>query len=304
VAALHNAAVLLRHLADSGWTPRLIDKGEDWITQEDLGVSGRPADSEAFRHNCIRMLHDFRQRGVRHGDLTSVNLIIRGNRPQAIDWQEGHFLGQSAPQKQPWSDSYLICRTIADYGMDSPRVARRWMAMLQALGAAGVGNLPLKGQAFLDLGCYEGDMVALASAEGMTAEGVDMGGFRSGVNSIETARGLWAHLPCLFTQADVFDLPANYFARDVVTCLSTWPYLVKDRGQMGAEALLATIVGKCGVLFFETQLKGDGPGPGNLPDLAAVEALLRRVGGREVRPIITVPVDGRKAERTTWEVKA
>ncbi len=291
-AALLNEARMLKIMAGSGWAPEVIAQGKGFVAQTDLGISEQVTDNDAFRHNCIRLLNELRQRGVRHGDLTSVNLVIRDNKPLAVDWQESHLLTEPAPPKQPWSDSWLLCRTLSDMGRDDRRIVRRWMAVLNALGADRDFGLPLKGKTYLDVGCWEGDHVALAVAEGMQATGLD-----TDQDILERARLLWTGLSCQFGDA----LPERAF--DVVTCFSTWAYLARDFGRESAEATLRQMIAQAGTLFFETQLASDGPGPSFLPDDAAVKRLLRTNGARIVEPILTLKVDGRIAERTVWRIE-
>lgn len=312
VEALMNESQCLQAMADSGFTPMLIKEGRDYIEQEDLGNTETPVDMEAWRRNCVKMLAEIRARGLRHGDLIGSNIITRGNHPYAIDWQEGHLLTEPAPQKQPWSDSALLMRHIAgtygpDRQLDTPRVARRWLTVLGALGASLNFKLPLKGKTFLDLGCFQGDFVALAAAEGMIATGIDQGGFRSGENSIEIGRKVWADFPfgnIGFLQESILDPAHQWTGFDVVMIFSTWPYIVKDFGWDPACELLRSIVNNNEVLFFETQLYGDGPGPEELVTDNDVETMLwYRADASQIKNIGTFPVTGRPASRTVWEVR-
>ena len=309
VEALMNEAECLRAMADSGYTPRLLLEGTDGIEQEDMGDTETPVDMEAWRRNCVFMLAEIRARGLRHGDLKGSNIITRGNNPYAIDWQEGHLLTEPAPQKSPWSDSALLMRHIAGtYGpdgqLDTPRVARRWLTVLGALGASLNLTLPLKGKSFLDLGCFQGDFVALAAAEGMVATGVDQGGFRSGEDSIEIGRKVWTDFPfglITFGSANINTYPVEDIA--VTMMFSTWPYIVKDFGWERACTLLSHVIRGCEVFFFETQLYGDGPGPEQFKTDDDVALLLFNEGATTVKNIGTFPVTGRPAKRTVWEVR-
>lgn len=313
VEALMNESQCLEAMDGSGFTPMLIGVGLDYIDQEDMGDTETHSDPEAWRRNCIKMLACIRGRGLRHGDLIGSNIITRGNNPYAIDWQEGHLLTEPAPQKQPWSDSALLMRHIAgtygpDRQLDTPRVARRWLTVLGALGASLTFKLPLKGKTFLDLGCFQGDFVALAAAEGMIATGIDQGGFRSGEDSIEIGRTLWADFPfgeIWLSRANIIlDNPKQWAGYDIVMMFSTWPYIVKDHGWDRACEVLRDIVNNNEVLFFETQLAGDGPGPAQLKTDSDVEIMLHHyAGASKIKNIGTFPVTGRPASRTVWEVR-
>ncbi len=310
IEALMNESTCLQAMDGSGFTPMLIHEGPDYIDQEDMGDTETQADPEAWRRNCVRMLAEIRARGLRHGDLIGANIITRGNNPYAIDWQEGHLLTEPAPQRNPSSDSALLMRHIAgtpgpDGQLDIPRVARRWGAVLGALGANTNLTLPLKGKSFLDLGCFQGDFVALAAAEGMVAWGLDRGGFRSGEDSIEIGRKVWTDFPFGEARLDRADItgPRRWAGFDVVMMFSTWPYIVKDYGWDRACGLLRGIINDNEVLFFETQLYGDGPGPEQLRNDADVKSMLLRLGASGVKELGIFPVTNRPASRTIWEVR-
>jgi len=311
--ALQNDIRFLDEMAGSGMTPTprvgvvREHEGKAYAFQSnDLGRSDHhPLDGELFRRNMIRLLWELRSRNVRHGDMTSSNIILKRDWPYLIDFQEAHFIGEPAPQKQPWSDSGLCFRTIAEWPADgqeagdTPRVARRWRAVLRDLGAHTDLALPLKGKTFCDLGCFQGDFVAAAACEGMRASGIDTGGFHTGENSIAIARELWSYMPVKFDQANIMDLDTFNF--DVVLLFSTFAYMVRDYGRAAAEAKLMEIAQDCGILYFETQLAGDGPGPAWLPSDEAVQSWLNGLGC-EAAPIVTIPVVGRRASRTVWRV--
>ena len=317
IKALMNESTCLDAMDGSGFTPVMFHEGPDYIDQEDMGDTETPTDPEAWRRNCVRMLAKIRARGLRHGDLIGANIITRGNKPYAIDWQEGHLLTEPAPQRNPSSDSALLMRHIAgtlgpDGQTDIPRVARRWGVVLGALGANTNLTLPLKGKSFLDLGCFQGDFVALAATEGMVATGVDEGGFRSGENSIEIGRKVWADFPfgtINLKNQNINSSPSSSLGPiqwsdwDVVMMFSTWPYIVNHYGIEQALNILQWIVANNEVLFFETQLYGDGPGPEQLRNDADVKSMFLRLGASGVKELGAFPVTNRPASRTIWEVR-
>jgi predicted Ser/Thr protein kinase len=314
---LRNEAEMLNILSGLEVAPRLISNGDNYVLQEDLGDGQPVTDPELFRRNCVKMLACLRDVGVRHGDLTGPqaggesNIIAVDNWPWVVDWQEAHLLTDPAPQKSPYSDSWLLMRTLADWPtatgetLDTPRVARRWQAVLRALGAHTDLTLPLLDKTFIDLGTYQGDFPALAAAEGMDATGIDLGGFRSGADSIKQGEELWRLFPfgrMLLARADIMDGPAR-LRSDVGMMFSTFPYLVQSHGDQAYDCL-GEWMARCGVFFFETQLAGDGPGLAVHPDLDAVgEMLVTLAPDRHVRAIATIPVAGREASRTVFEVR-
>ena len=315
IAALKNEERMLKVMTGSGYTPEVVkdvvvEDGIATLVQTDIGETQPMRDGELFRRNCVNLLREIRARGVRHGDLTGVNIVIRSDWPWAVDWQEAHMITEQAPQKQPFSDSHLLWRTIAGTPSadtlvpDTPRVARRWLAVLGALGGCRWGaetrKLPVAGLRLLDLGCFQGDFVAAAHIEGMEAVGVDQGGFRAGEDSIAQARELWPWIPPdRFVSGDIMGV--DKFNCDAVLLFSTWSYIVQEHGRQASEELLERILSQCGVLFFENQLWGDGPGPEFFQNDDDIEALLSKMG--TVKALITIPVVGRPASRTVWEVR-
>lgn len=302
---IRNEARMLKELRGTGFAPELLEEGDDYIVQEDLGESQPVRDGEVLRQNATRLLWTLRQHRIRHGDLTGGNIIIKGDRPIAIDFQQSHFFDEPAQDKRKLSDSYFLWRVIQSISAelhptpDSPRIIRRWMAVLGSLGGLTLGS-PLEGKTLLDLGCFQGDFCAMAAAEGMLATGVDRGGFRQGEDSINLALSLWADREDVvnFEHLDILDVDS--FRYDAVLLFSTWAYIHNEYGKEKAFDLLDRIVAQCGTFFFETQLAGDGPGPDFLVTDDDVGNMLGQFGTPQ--PLVTIPVTGRPAERTVWKV--
>ena len=316
IAALRNEAKMLRAMAGTGVAPDLIHEGDDYIVQVDVGESEPITDGEEFRRSMMLALAHTRARGLRHGDFTGSNIITRRNRVWLIDWQESHRIGEPAPQKQPVSDSSLVMRTITgsldvNGQGDTPRVARRWKAIIDYLGAHVDFEMPLRGKTFIDLGCFMGDFVALAALEGMKAIGIDRGGFRTGEDSIDLGNEVWAPFPFgqgplgipALLHGGIVDIVSNDpgWPSDYAMMFSTWPYIVDEYGWEAAVAVLDRICKRSEVFFFETQLSGDGPGPDLLKTKADVARMFMDMGHTPVE-LVTIPVTGRPAERTVWAV--
>ena len=308
--AIHNEAFMLDVMTGSGVAPSLIDIDCDSITQEDMGVTEAPHDAEAWRQNLVRMLATIRSRGLRHGDLKGDNIITCNDVPCAVDWQEAHYLGDVAPQRSPFTDSYLLMQHIegtpdTNGRLDVPRVARRWRAVLGSLGAITNLGLPLRGKTFLDIGCFQGDFVALAATEGMEAYGVDLGGFRPGEDSIEIGRSMWRGFP--FGSVDLYKGSVNdvLYHADVVMMFSTWPYILNTYGYEFSVKLLNRIVEQAGVLFFETQYAGDGPGPEFLKNDEDVRELFGTMTSvKTIQRLANFPVTFNPSQsRTVWRIE-
>lgn len=318
VDGLRNEARFLRELEGTGVAPRLytcqVAPSEGClyaISQEDLGESQPVQNGEDFRRHMARLLWTLHKHGVRHGDATSGNIIIRDDKPMLVDFQQSNYYSEGPPQKRPLADSYFLWRFVAGTPAiehpvaDTPRVVRRWLAVLGELGGLAPNN-PLQGKTLLDLGCFQGDFCAMAAADGMWAHGVDTGGFNSEIDSIREANRLWGPMGgiprgqpgCSFQKTNLVTRPR--FDHDVVLLFSTWPYIVRDYGRQVALDLLQSIMSECGVLFFETQLAGDGPGPDFLVTDDDVANMLGEFGTPQ--PLVTIPVTGRAASRTVWKV--
>lgn len=291
-AEVQNEVRFLKALASTPFVPQLRSAAENKLIVEN--VVGEPVRDEAlFLRNCIGLLHAFRERGICHGDLTAKNIIVRNDCPVAIDFGESHFVGAGEHHKRPKPDAYYFWRAINE--KHPMRQVERWIAVRGALGGDEDGAWDcLAGRNVLDLGCYTGETTAMAAAEGAAAVGIDRDGL-----AIGGAHTLWDRFGCQFMCADLvgFEPPAA----DIVFLFSTWAYIVQDHGRKAAEELLARLVERSQVLFFETQLRGDGPGPDFLESNTDVAVMLNRLG--KIEALATLPVAGRDIWRTIWSVR-
>jgi SAM-dependent methyltransferase len=298
-AELANEVRFLEALASTRFVPRLRGAESNRLILEDV-VEGQPVQDEAaFLRACIGLLHAFRERGIRHGDLTAKNMIVRGDCPVALDFGESRFTDEDSPDKRPQPDAYYFWRAISEKhpGM---RPVDRWIAVRGALGGDEDGAWDcLAGRDVLDLGCHTGETAAMAAAEGARAVGVDRD-----ADVVGQARDLWGGfgadtVGCQFLCADIVGYEPE--AADIVFLFSTWAYMVQEHGREATEETLALLIARSQVLFFETQLRGDGPGPDFLQSHADVGALLNRYGAAE--RLALIPVMGRGAYRSVWSVR-
>ncbi len=300
---LVNEMRFLKALALTPFVPQMrgYENGVPGLTVtvlEDLGEDGPVQNEAAFLRRCIALLHVFRERVIRHGDLTAKNLIVRNDCPVALDFGESRFADEDMPDKRPKPDAYYFWRAISEKhpGM---RTVDRWIAVRGALGGDEDGAWDcLAGRNVLDLGCHTGETVAMAAAEGARAVGVDRD-----TDVVGQARDLWGGfgadtVGCQFLRADIVGYEPE--AADIVFLFSTWAYMVQEHGREAAEETLALLIARSQVLFFETQLRGDGPGPDFLQADGDVGMLLNRFGKPE--KLATIPVAGRLASRSVWSL--
>lgn len=129
---------------------------------------------------------------------------------------------------------------------------------------------------------------------------------------IATAKDRWGRFGCRFITANLMDDFSRYakseptsmgkLPEDIVFMFNaTWSWIVQ-RDESLARAFLNRVIEKSNVLFFETELYGDGAGPEFLRTQDDVGKLLAG-RGRSVERLATYAVGGRDAERSVWSVK-
>ncbi len=301
---LSNETAFLDTMAPSGYVPKLLNfagtvEAPTAIELEDLGDTEEVTNTDALLTHAIYLLAWLNKSRIFHGDLTAPNIIIRGNKPYAIDFSESIDLDSPPTRKpkRPEPDWFHMLQAVQTHG-DPRRIIRRWLAIRESLGTAS-----LQGKSLIDFGCHEGYMVALASANGAHALGWD-----SDPSACALARQRWGRLPKTEGQFPliIVDHGLDYFHRhdmknyDIAFCLSTYPYLIQNVGEEKARLFLAKVVSTFGVLFFEAQSSGDGPGPAFWPDQKAVGEYLTVFG--HVEEVCRLKIAGREAERVTWKV--
>jgi len=285
IAEIANERKALERM-DGHYAPRIIraDPAGEWLLEEDLGNGEPVRDEAAFRRSGVRLLERMRELGIKHGDLTHFNLIVRNNTAYAVDWTEASLDGGST--KRPEPDAAHLWPAMASKGIDTARHMRRWIAIRESMSWESI-----EGCRLVDLGCNTGEMLAMAAAEGATTLGIDWE-----PDSVADGTRQWPNVG--FRLASLWDVEIQ---QDAALCLSVWPYLVRERGREAATDWLARMVQTVNVLYFETQLSGDGPGPEFLRDENDVADLLGVIAA-SVEPLVSIPVAGRDAVRTTWKV--
>ncbi len=304
---LSNETAYLAMMATSGYVPKVLDflgtqEAPTSIFLEDLGDTQPVTENDALLTHAIFLLASLRQRGIWHGDLTAPNIIIRDDKPHAIDFGESMFLDASKWNvfpKRPEPDWFHLLRAMEAHG-DPRRIIRRWLAIRDSMG---IGH-DLHGKFLLDFGCNEGYMTALAAANGASATGWDFDQL-----VCANARTRWAELPMsadkgqfhlMFIHQSIEHLRRFEAKHDIALCLSVYPYLIQQIGEEDSRLILAKMVSDFDMLFFEAQSFGDGPGPSFWPDQKAVGEYLTVFG--HVREVCRLDIPGRQAERVTWLV--
>ncbi len=210
VNGVHQEARMLRELSGTGIAPELIEEGDDYILEEDLGESQPVVSFDDLRRNGVRLLWTLQQHRISHGDpwftldkkKKKGNVIIRDDRPMLVDFKMSRFFDEPIFDYRETSDQYHFWLNLAKVSPDDASgIISRWLAIVVALGGEASGN-PLEGKSLLDLGCKQGDFCAMAAAAGMTAHGVD-----SDENLLAEAKALWADMAekVTFSKLNILD---------------------------------------------------------------------------------------------------
>ncbi len=299
---LSQEMAFLAMMAPSGYVATLMDfvgavEAPHGIELTDLGDTEPVTNTDELLTHAIHLLNWLRRSRIYHGDLTAPNIIIRGNKPYAIDF--GESIDLDAPPtrqpKRPEPDWFHLLQAVQHHG-DPRRIIRRWLAIRKSLNFDS-----LEGKSLVDFGCHEGFMVALAAADGADALGLD---FDKETSKNSLVR--WSSLQTLLKGFNLSLVNQNIDGfwheetYDIGLCLSVYPYLIQQLGEEHARLILAKMVTNFDVLFFESQSSGDGPGPAFWKDQADVGEYLTVFG--KVEEVCRLKIAGRDAERVTWKV--
>lgn len=246
----------------------------------------------------IKRLEALRELGLRHGDLTRANMIwnVDGDAVDpglyVTDWGDAGPLSQR-PRKQPERDVVTALRAMPEWGIDTSRIARRWIAILGHEGRAHAGTYEAAtGPMLYDYGAFRGRISRLARASGYQVLAID----REATVLPDQGKYL-ATLTADLTSPEA--LPARLQAHGLLPernsvglLLSVLPYVIDEAGWDVAEFLIRTLTAWHRTLYVECQCAGDGPGPAEMPDQRAWWRWLDNFG--QVDVVTDLPVAGRE----------
>ena len=291
--ALRNAWRFLNALEGTGLAPapKLLEERTQSLVMSYV-ERGEELDPKIARHAAIKMLLEFKKRGIVHGDLTDPNIIwTPESTPVAIDWDQSNFaVIEARPQKRPKPDIEHIMPVVIGKTKDPSRIIRRYMACRPYISHYfGWGT-------FLDLGCHEGDFSGLAAVDGMRSIGVDAEYIRP---CIETSLRLWGKYGCRFCKRDIVDYIEREPYRNVIMLFSTWAYIYNRNPEEGLTVIKQCIE-KSDVLLCEFQLAGDGPGSAVLRTDEDVKRLLMESGAKNIDRVIELSAGADRPNRVVW----
>ncbi len=296
-AELLNELRFLRTLSRSRFVPQVINEEVftservDKITLQDVGDNFQPVDEYRFRTHFLRMLDTFRRLEVIHGDLTSANIRLIDDWPIVLDWGESRFADEQKPDKRPEGDIHHAFEYMANLA-DGARIGRRFFAMWKAIQSHEYSP-PWY---WLDIGCYHGDIAASAAAAGFEVTAIDRD-----ADAIRQSKNRFRTLDIDFKNTDVVNFPGRIDA-EVSSCLSMYPYLLRDRGDIVADQVIERLIDGSNIFFFESQLFGDGPGPEEFKTNHDIEVYLYDRGANSVEPIVEIALPDRNTSRTVFKV--
>jgi len=292
ICFLKNYYEKLSSIGHNKFTPHVYNFSEgDFagkLTLEHLGESESVTDEIAFRRNCALLLYTLKKHGIRHGDISTKNIIVKNNKPMLIDFHQSKFNDEPGLDKRPEGDAFNLWKAALELSPDTSRHIRKWQAIR-----------PFIKRAFLfDLGCAEGDYLLFAFVE--KNEPNMFWGIDHNLDALEVAKNLWPGSGFGFhlEHKDILD---SVITDDCnVLMLSVYAHLLKKHSKIKVDAFIKKIVSQSAQFFFETQLYGDGPGPEFFQTDGDVYRFLKQFG--EVKKLVTIPVFGRDANRSVWRI--
>jgi len=106
-----NEIFCLDTMSFSGYVPRAWRYDKYTVMMKNLGKSQPVTDEDYFRHHMDKVLFALNRATIRHGDLTTANIIVKNNHPFIIDWAESRFGNDIRADKRPESDKYWLTKS-------------------------------------------------------------------------------------------------------------------------------------------------------------------------------------------------
>ncbi len=99
---------ILKQLESSGYVPKQVEQvGIELIKMEYI-LPESITDIQEFMSHYEVVLWDLNKIGIRHGDLTDKNLLIKNNKPIMIDFSESRMACDPRQDKRPEGDEYWL----------------------------------------------------------------------------------------------------------------------------------------------------------------------------------------------------
>lgn len=96
-----------------GFTP-YVERVELEVIRTEFIKDEIPTDVISLIRNVAFVLTALENCGIRHGDLTRPNVLIKENKPIIIDFAESRLTADPRSDKRPEGDEYWLRRTIEE----------------------------------------------------------------------------------------------------------------------------------------------------------------------------------------------
>ena len=103
----------LETMFNTGFVP-FAERVELEVIRMEIIKDEPPTDVKLLRRNIISVLIALDTYGIRHGDLTRPNVLIRNSCPVLLDFSESRLMADPRPDKRPEGDDYWLRRTIQE----------------------------------------------------------------------------------------------------------------------------------------------------------------------------------------------
>lgn len=111
-----NAIYFLTAMQDTGYVPKDVRREElEVISMEYIQEDSITAIDPAILWSHYNPLLDaLKDKGIRHGDLTTYSILVRDSRPYLIDFAESRIWDSPIPDKRPEGDSYWLKKSFSE----------------------------------------------------------------------------------------------------------------------------------------------------------------------------------------------
>jgi len=247
---------------------------------------------DEFLSHYDKFLSILKKKNIRHGDLTSANILPYKNKPYILDWNESRYYSENLSDKRPEKDAFWFWRSMVYY-IDisiyplpgNGRGPEMWYILRDHV-------LNPEYKTVIDLGCGRGDFSIRSLMNGKQVNMVDFdeGQLNIGKEKIEK-RGL---TNVTYYIENILDFIKRDIQSDILFCFSVLPYL--SRSDMLEVIRYAKKFSRFS--FFEIQYTGDGPGC--IKGDSEIIDIFKQCGFIHVEKIGFTTVEYRKKDRIIW----
>jgi len=278
----------LKIISDYGYSPKPELYDDRTIKMKKI-KQGEVTDSENFMSHYQKIIDILKKENIRHGDLTTANVLVYQNKPIIIDWNESRFYDEDLHDKRPQEDMYHLHKTMVYYADKSKypesvnvRVPQQWRHIKR--------NIPKGLKTVIDLGAGTGDLAIRFKREGYEVRLVD-----SDMQQLEHFKKHPDNASLLFNDDIIYFIDNYKKQADIMCCMAVLPYFSED----DRKKILKYMADNSTISFIEVQYEGDGPG--YIRNNGHLIGDLQEAGFKKIDHIGSTIVEERFAERRIWK---